>query len=376
MNTNYKKICSELLKNLPEKQKEIILRRFALQALPEPQRSSKRTSFSSLPQLKLRWVKKRIYPLRLASSEGGVKRETLESIGKSFGITRERVRQIENDGLSKLIEKASSYQKVFEYFTDELKKNGDLKREEILLSQLGGQNLRPQIFFLLTLGDAFQRFSETKELHSFWTTNPDSLNLAKETIASFYEKLKEINRPIRFEEYKIPAKLTARAVGSFLEISKIIQKNQEDFYGLKDWPEINPRGVKNKAYVVLKKESRPLHFTEVSKLIGPEALPQTVHNELIKDSRFVLVGRGLYALKEWGYEEGQVKDIILKILKTAGKPLPKEEILEEVMKQRMVKENTIFLNLNNKKYFLKTPEGKYISKDILSGSSKYKIQKA
>ena len=360
MNTNYKKICSELLKNLPEKQKEIILRRFALQALPEPQRR----------------VKNRIYPLRLASSEGGVKRETLESIGKSFGITRERVRQIENDGLSKLIEKASSYQKVFEYFTDELKKNGDLKREEILLSQLGGQNLRPQIFFLLTLGDAFQRFSETKELHSFWTTNPDSLNLAKETIASFYEKLKEINRPIRFEEYKIPAKLTARAVGSFLEISKIIQKNQEDFYGLKDWPEINPRGVKNKAYVVLKKESRPLHFTEVSKLIGPEALPQTVHNELIKDSRFVLVGRGLYALKEWGYEEGQVKDIILKILKTAGKPLPKEEILEEVMKQRMVKENTIFLNLNNKKYFLKTPEGKYISKDILSGSSKYKIQKA
>ena len=359
MDTNYKKICSELLKNLPEKQKEVILRRFALQSL--------------------------------ASSEGGVKRETLESIGKSFGITRERVRQIENDGLLKLVdelrssspftnarvrEKISSYQKIFEYFTDELKKSGDLKREEILLSQLGGQNYQPQIFFLLTLGDAFQRFSETKELHSFWTINPDSLNLAKETIASFYEKLKEINRPIRFEEYKIPAPLTARAVGSFLEISKIIQKNQEDFYGLKDWPEINPRGVKNKAYVVFKKESRPLHFMEVSKLIGPEALPQTVHNELIKDSRFVLVGRGLYALKEWGYEEGQVKDIILKILKEAGKPLPKEEILEEVMKQRMVKENTIFLNLNNKKYFLKTPEGKYISKDILSSRSKYKIQKA
>jgi len=344
MDTNYKKICSELLKNLPEKQKEVILRRFALQSS--------------------------------ASGEGGVKRETLESIGKSFGITRERVRQIGNDGLLKLREKINSYQKIFEYFTDELKKNGDLKREEILLSQLGGQNYKPQIFFLLTLGDAFQRFSETKELHSFWTTNPDSLNLAKETIASFYEKLKEINRPIRFEEYKIPAPLTARAVGSFLEISKIIQKNQEDFYGLKDWPEINPRGVKNKAYVVFKKESRPLHFMDVAKLIGPEALPQTVHNELIKDSRFVLVGRGLYALKEWGYEEGQVKDIISKILKTAGKPLPKEEILEEVMKQRMVKENTVFLNLNNKKYFLKTPEGKYIPKDILRSRSKYKIQKA
>jgi len=337
MDTNYKKICSELLKNLPERQKQVILRRFGL--------------------------------------ESG-ERETLESIGRDFGITRERVRQIENDGFLRLKPKIESYQKVFQHFTEQLKDAGELKREEILLSQLGGGNEQSQIFFLLTLGDAFQRFSETKELHSFWTTNPDSLNLAKETIASFYEKLKEINRPIRFEEYKIPASLTVRAVGSFLEISKIIQKNQENFYGLKDWPEINPRGVKNKAYVVFKKESRPLHFTEVSKLIGPTALPQTVHNELIKDSRFVLVGRGLYALKEWGYEEGQVKDIISKILKTAGKPLLKEEILEEVMKQRMVKENTVFLNLNNKKYFLKTPEGKYISKNALNSRFQYPVQKS
>ena len=98
-------------------------------------------------------------------------------------------------------------------------------------------------------------------------------------------------------------------------------------------------------------------------------MPQTVHNELIKDPRFVLVGRGLYALKEWGYEEGQVKDVILKILKEARKPLPKEEILAGVLKQRMVKENTVLLNLNNKKYFLKTPEGKYISKDNLRFSA-------
>jgi hypothetical protein len=97
----------------------------------------------------------------------------------------------------------------------------------------------------------------------------------------------------------------------------------------------------------------------VAKLIGPEALVQTVHNELIRDSRFVLVGRGLYGLKEWGYEDGDVKDIILKILREARKPLPKEEVLERVLKQRLVKENTILLNLSNKKYFLRTPEGKY-----------------
>jgi len=77
-----------------------------------------------------------------------------------------------------------------------------------------------------------------------------------------------------------------------------------------------------------------------------------------------LVGRGTYALKEWGYEEGDVKDIILKILSQAQKPLRKEEVLEKVLKQRLVKENTISLNLNNKKYFLKTPQGKYQVKEI------------
>ena len=93
------------------------------------------------------------------------------------------------------------------------------------------------------------------------------------------------------------------------------------------------------------------------------ALIQTVHNELIKDPRFVLVGRGIYALSEWGYYPGQVKDVILKVLKEKRRPLTKEEILEKVLSQRLVKENTILLNLSNKKYFLRNSQGKYWVKE-------------
>ncbi len=128
---------------------------------------------------------------------------------------------------------------------------------------------------------------------------------------------------------------------------------------MKDWPEINPRNIKDKAYLVFKKEKRPLHFREVANLIGPDALPQTVHNELIKDQRFVLVGRGLYALKEWGYEEGDVKDVISKILRKVKKPLSKKEILSRVLKQRMVKENTVLINLQNRKHFIRKDDGRY-----------------
>ena len=178
--------------------------------------------------------------------------------------------------------------------------------------------------------------------------------MAKNTINEFSNKLREIGKPLSLKETGIFV--------SYLEVSKKILQNSNGLYGLKDWPEINPRGVKDKAYLVFKKLGKPLHFNEVAKLIEG-ALSQTVHNELIKDPRFILVGRGIYALKEWGYTPGQVKDVIFKILKEDG-PLTQSEILERVLKQRLVKESTILLNLNNKKHFLRDTQGRYQIKEI------------
>jgi len=375
---NYIQICSKILKTLSPRQKEVILRRFALSALAFP-------------------------------GKGGAKRETLESIGKDLGITRERVRQIERDGFLRLKPEIKKYQKIFNYFKDCLKKTGNLRKEESLLLELAGRRLQSEedkssslsteasaevekkessstspslressmneVYFLLTLGEDFERFGETKDFYSLWTIDQKSWNLAQKIINAAYEKFKKVGKPLKLEElvkskFLSPEILTSytelpkgtkgekRFISSILEISKKIQRNAENFWGLKDWPEINPKRIKDKAYLVFKKEQKPLHFTQVANLIGL-ALPQTVHNELIKDSKFVLVGRGIYALKEWGYEEGVVKDVILNILKTAGRPLKKEEILEKTLKQRLVKENTVLLNLSNKKYFLRNSEGLY-----------------
>lgn len=327
MNFDYKKTCLNLLKDLPEKQKVIILRRFGL--------------------------------------ESG-KRETLESIGKDFGITRERVRQIESDGFSKLKSKIETYQEIFKYFYNEIKKNGGLKKEEILFSQLEEENSKPYVFFLLTLGEPFKRFFETKEFYSFWTIDSNFAELAKKIINFLFNKIKEKNQPFSLKELSSLCvknfQIKEDVLSNYLEVSKIIQKNQENLYGLKIWAEINPKSIKDKAYLVFKKELKPLHFSQVSQLIGPDALTQTVHNELIRDTRFILVGRGLYALKEWGYESGDVKDVISKILRESQKPLSKEIVLEKVLKQRMVKGNTVLLNLCNKKYFLKNSQGEYTIK--------------
>lgn len=318
---NYQKICQELLNDLSPKEKEIISRRFGLR---------------------------------------NDKRETLESIGNSFGITRERVRQIEEAGLKKINQKIAQYQKIFQFFNQYLKSFGGLRKEEILLTDLGEKKYQNQIYFLLTISQNFQRFAENEDFYSFWAIDKNCLTLTKNIIETLSGKLREIGHPLSLKE--LSSFFPGLFLRTYLEISKKILSNSEGLYGLKDWPEINPRGVKDKAYLVFKKIKRPLHFREVADLIGG-ALVQTVHNELIRDPRFVLVGRGIYALAEWGYYPGHVKDVIWRVIKEAGRPLTKEEILVKVREQRLVKESTILLNLSKKKYFFRNSQGKYFVKE-------------
>jgi hypothetical protein len=318
---NYAKFCSQALQELSARQREVISRRFALSGQKK-------------------------------------EKETLESIGRDLKVTRERVRQIERDVFASLNSGAKKRQSVFEYFENYLKKSGGLKKEDTLLTELGAKEEKNEIYFLLSLDQNLKRFSETAELYSFWVLDKVLREPVQKTINSIYEKLKKNGQPLKGEELAKLNSLDSATIASFLAIAKKIQKNAKGFYGLKDWPEINPKRIKDKAYFALRDCHQPLHFAQVASLID-SALPQTVHNELIKDTRFVLVGRGIYALKEWGYEKGLVKDVISNILKSAGRPLGREEVVEKTLQQRLVKANTVLLNLGNKKYFSKTSEGHY-----------------
>ncbi len=295
--------------------------------------------------------------------------ETLQSIGNDLGITRERVRQIIEATLNQIKEKnervlAKPIQIIEEYF----QQNGGLKKEEKIFQEMApDERFRGSIFFFLTIGDRFNRFKETEEHYSFWTIEKKAVLKAQKTITITIEKLEEIKEPLPLEELKRKArqKIEEKIFLSYIEISKYIAQSPEGLFGLTSWPEVNPRGLRDKIYLVLKREGEPLHFYEIAKRINDlpfqnrEVLPESVHNELIRSDLFVLIGRGIYALKEWGYEPGTVKDVIIKILREANKPLKKEEILQKVLQQRMVKENTILLNLQDKNRFARTKDGRY-----------------
>ena len=331
---NYKKIAQNLLQDLPQRTQAVISRRFGF--------------------------------------ETGSK-ETLEAVGKGYQITRERVRQIENFGMAKIREKTQAVpQNVFPYFAQQIKGFGGFKKEDSLLQELGGSDSKPYVLFLLNIDNQFKRFPETDNFFSVWATDPNSVNRAQKIAMSFIKELEKKNKPLVLEDSRIykANRANPAAVFSSIELSKNILTSAEGLCGFANWPEINPRGIKDKAFLVLKKENKPMHFTDVADLVQANEqhkkpyLFKTVHNELIKDNRFVLVGRGLYGLREWGYEPGHVKDIIFSALKKSQKPLPKRKIVDYVLKQRFVKESTVLLNLNNRNYFQLDDKGRYTVREI------------
>lgn len=301
-------------------------------------------------------------------------RLTLDAIGKKYNITRERVRQIENHSLS-AIRKSKAYEDSETAFA-ELKglivELGGLVSEKDLLKHLSKDvAIQNHFHFLLVIGEEFKREKEDEEFKHRWHVDKDLSNKIEgalrklyaklsddelvfegDLINSFLEEVKDLNDKYKNEE----------VIRRWLSISHKIDKNPLGEWGKASSPNVNAKGMRDYAFLVIRKHGSPIHFKEVAKAIGQyfnkKAHVATTHNELIKDPRFVLVGRGLYALREWGYMSGVVKDVIKNIITKEG-PLTREKIVEKVLKERYVKENTILVNLQNPKFFKRDKEGRY-----------------
>lgn len=303
-----------------------------------------------------------------------VKKMTLESIGESYSITRERVRQIENFALT-TIRKSDEFKSqaaIFEELKNVMTALGGMVPEQSFLSDVSSdKSTQNHIHFLLVLGDFFTKHKEDDDFEHRWSVNKETSDYVHDSLRKLYssladDQLIEESKMIEMflnhlkdvsEEYK-----NDEILKRWLSLSKKIGKNPLGEWGVAHSPNVSARGVRDYAFLVLRKHGSPMHFTEVAKAIGEyfdkKAHIATTHNELIKDKRFVLVGRGLYALSEWGYSTGVVRDVISEIIKKHG-PLTKEDIVDRVMRERYVKPNTILVNLQNPKYFKKSKEGKY-----------------
>lgn len=340
--------------------------------LPQEPHEATKALFAALSSRRMRDVLGKRFGLK------GGKKKTLEAIGKEYKITRERVRQIESDALKQLRKPdvSSVVAPTIRAIEEHIMYHGNVMAEHHLMETVSSDaRQHPHIALLLGVGNTLKRVPETESEHQCWATDSESIVRMKKVLDGVVGELEKKKQPVSKEElYNIMKQQAADLLGeqngdhvveTYLAASKMIRQNPYGEYGCAGWPTITPRGVKDKAYVVLAKSGKPMHFQDVTRSINTigwskrRAHPQTVHNELIKDPRFVLVGRGLYALAEWGYEPGVVRDVLASILKHAGKPLSKDEIIERVKEKRLVKPTTILLNLQNKKFFRRTDDGKY-----------------
>ncbi len=300
--------------------------------------------------------------------------KTLEEIGLANNITRERVRQVTREVQKKVkskMETESAYKAIDEILLA-IKNASGIIKEDRLVKNLGGGSSKEEgaTRFFLDCIDQAESLEIRGELHDSYAIKEFDVEHWREIKNAAIQVLEKEKSPLTEDELflqisKVLDKtdLAKKQLTDYLDVSVKVKKNNFEKWGLAEWKEISPKGTREKAYLILKENGKPMHFRDIAKnidkygLTRKKAHAQTVHNELIKDDKFVLVGRGIYALSEWGYRRGTVKDVLEKILKEKKRAMNKEELIKEVLKVRQVKISTIVINLNN--FFKKTSAGTY-----------------
>ena len=302
-------------------------------------------------------------------------RETLEQVGETLNITRERVRQIEKATLIRIKlslddGKNSLFNDVEMDIVKALHEMGRAAKVDDLAIKLTGDSSSKTCATLTLLAELSSKMLLTSENDRYYaaiilTSERDDREIRKE-INGIVKTLREHGKPVTLDElyrlvggnYEHPSE-----VGAIASISKQIT-SLRDMWGLTKWPSVNPRNIRDKIYVVLKENGQPMHFSEIARQVKSQnfrrnnVTEQAIHNELIKDDRFVLIGRGIYALAENGYKKGSITDVITELLRQNG-PMYRDDIVREVLKSRQVRETTILLNLQSKPQFKRVAKNQY-----------------
>lgn len=294
---------------------------------------------------------------------------TLAELGSQYSLTRERVRQIEALALkaSKNKTENGEFSEFVKTVSSLLRSAGGIKREDLLIGDLvKTSNITPEqanrMKFLLEICAKFGYSKEDKDFYPYWYLTEGDQKKAVSFIGSLVKVADRGDFAASFSSVSKNSGLSEAVARNYAAVSKKVAMNIYGDLGLSEWPEINPKTARDWAYLVLKKEQKPLHFNDialaVTKMRNKPAHAPTVHNELIKDENFVLVGKGTYTLKEFGVTPGTAREIIAHYLKQNG-PLHAKDVVKLVLKERLFKENTVLINLQNRKNFRRLDDGRY-----------------
>ena len=245
-------------------------------------------------------------------------KETLEQIGDMLSITRERVRQLEKAILIRLrisaednkIPELAHAEKII---VRNLTEMGRIAKVSDLAEKIFGDKVtekqRQELAFIGEISANLTVIEESDKYHnSIGIADYGNEKEIKQKVDEIVNLIKKNKAPMSIDEidnntnYEHPDHIKAVA-----SISKLLA-TLNNLWGLAKWPTVNPKNIRDKIYVVLEEKREPMHFEDIAEAIKKSDFRrknvtiQAIHNELIKDSRFVLIGRGIYALDSWGYK--------------------------------------------------------------------------
>ena len=306
--------------------------------------------------------------------------ETLQAIGNSHSITRERVRQIEDVAIRKVgrMVKSSNLLAIQSSGEKMLALHGGLLTKDKLLAavindlEISGPVNESIIAVVLQSDFNIQKSKPQLGTNTYFTL-PE---VNKKVIAEIHKEALKIlkkrgdimENTVLYEMIKINlfanfGKVDTVLIDSALDVFMDVVKGEEKYVGLEKWKILNPSTLKDKAIYILKKKKEAMHFVDITNAIADHFKESvkvaTIHNELIRNNEFVLIGRGIYVLKEWGYRPGTVLDVILDIFQKAKSALATEDIIARVLKVRQVKTSTIYMNLQNRQYIERVGRNMY-----------------
>lgn len=349
LDINIPQIVDNALEVLSEREKDVVLRRFSLQ---------------------------------------GREKETLDRIGRSYDVTRERVRQIEVEAMKKLsVLYSDPNLKVLHALAwGILEKNGRIMEEDRLISEMiksfASTSIvdMPGIKLSLQMSPHMLKKDRNQFFRSFWRTSEIRLPEIKNCARQLKKALKAQKEVMSVSELQNAVLTEMQDIApSVLRIDFEFKETPQG-WGLSKWRDINPRSIRDKIMVTLRKHGKPMHFRDVVKHVTEDfpsrktVTSQAIHNELIRQDGFPLVGRGLYGLQEWGMASGTVADLLVEVFEDAdGRPLGRKEIIEKVLEKREIRLGTISLNLQKYECFVRVGRAKYIYDEALD-TRKRKLQ--
>ncbi|MFC1625870.1 DNA-directed RNA polymerase subunit alpha C-terminal domain-containing protein [Patescibacteria group bacterium] len=316
---------------------------------------------------------------------GTGEKETLEEIGKSYGVTRERIRQIQKRAVKKIQHPSTKGRLQTIGLVEEMMyKNG------IVLSDYEADSLVPKYFdntsydgssFLDLLSDiGWVQKNRIGDVNLYAPKNIISKTNISKLTDEIYDFIKNEKKLIpieviitHFKEKYYDVVNNANLSQLILRLCRLDPRIEEKLPNKLGLYSSHPsvRDWRNHMVDILSNENTPLHFTEICeevnailRLMGDKRLDvRRVHSILIENVEFSHTGvRGTYGLTKWGLRKEMTPVLVEEILEKSGRPLHWRQIYNYVKKYKDTKEANILAILNSNEKFMKHGHGEYVLK--------------